>query len=71
MYYFSPSSSDSSINFGTLDNSLSVIQVFTLWLPSIAIIATLMLATPVATEFRYAYHLAYCLPLYIGIVWSS
>ena len=50
---------------------LSLITIFTLWLPSLSIIATLLLATPVATEFRYAYHLACCLPLYLGIVWSK
>lgn len=38
-----------------------------LFLPNLAIIATLFLATPVANEFRYAYNLAYCLPLYIGV----
>lgn len=38
------------------------------WLPGIAIIATLLIATPVATEFRYAYHLVYCIPLYPAIM---
>lgn len=40
---------------------------FILFLPNLAIIATLFLATPVANEFRYAYNLAYCLPLYVGV----
>lgn len=43
----------------------NVIQESVIWIPNIALIATLLLATPVATEFRYAYSLAYCLPLYI------
>lgn len=34
-------------------------------IPAIAIVITLCIATPVATEFRYAYSLAYGLPLYI------
>jgi len=44
-----------------------LLKKMTPWIPNLAIIATLMLATPVATEFRYAYNLAYCLPLYAGI----
>ena len=48
--------------------TLSAVEIITLWLPSLAVIGTLLLATPVAIEFRYAYHLAYCLPLYLGIV---
>lgn len=69
-YCFYSSSDDYFKRHDILDKSFTSIQIFTLWLPSIAIIATLMLATPVATEFRYAYHLAYCFPLYLGIVWS-
>lgn len=34
-------------------------------IPAIAIILTLCIATPVATEFRYAYALVYGLPLYL------
>lgn len=37
------------------------------FIPPLAIIATLMIATPVATEFRYAYALFYCIPLLIFI----
>ena len=70
-YYLSSESKASSEDYDISFNSLPTIQIVTLWLPSIAIIGTLLLATPVATEFRYAYHLAYCLPLYLGIVWSK
>ena len=70
-YYLSSESKASSEDYDISFNSLPTIQIVTPWLPSIAIIGTLLLATPVATEFRYAYHLAYCLPLYLGIVWSK
>lgn len=36
-----------------------------LFLPGFAIILTLFIATPVSSEFRYAYSLAYTLPLYL------
>ena len=42
--------------------------IITVWIPNIAVITTLLLATPVASEFRYAYNLAYCLPLYLAIM---
>lgn len=35
-------------------------------IPAIAIVITLCMATPVATEFRYSYALFYSLPLYIA-----
>lgn len=38
-----------------------------LFLPGLALIGTLLLATPVSSEFRYAYALAYTLPLYLLI----
>ena len=38
---------------------------YILFLPGLAIILTLFLATPVSSEFRYAYSLAYTLPLYL------
>lgn len=41
-----------------------------IWIPNLALIGTLLIATPVATEFRYAYSLAYCLPLYIFACFS-
>lgn len=36
-----------------------------LFLPGLAVILTLFIATPVSSEFRYAYSLAYTLPLYL------
>lgn len=36
-----------------------------LFLPGLAVILTLLVATPVSSEFRYAYSLAYALPLYL------
>lgn len=36
-----------------------------LFLPELAVILTLLIATPVSSEFRYAYSLAYTLPLYL------
>lgn len=36
-----------------------------LFLPGLAVILTLFVATPVSSEFRYAYSLAYTLPLYL------
>ena len=44
-----------------------LISLGTPWIPNMAIIATLLIATPVAVEFRYAYHLVYSLPLYCAI----
>ncbi len=38
---------------------------YILFLPGLAILLTLLAATPVSTEFRYAYSLAYTLPLYL------
>ena len=52
----------SKMNFGNL---------ITVWMPNIAVIGTLLIATPVAIEFRYAYNLAYCLPLYFAIMMVS
>lgn len=40
---------------------------YILFLPGLAVILTLFIATPVASEFRYAYSLAYTLPLYFMI----
>ncbi|MDD2972478.1 MAG: DUF6020 family protein [Lachnospiraceae bacterium] len=36
-----------------------------LYIPCIAIVLTLIIATPVAKEFRYAYAYIFCLPLYL------
>lgn len=36
-----------------------------LFLPGLAVILTLLAATPVSSEFRYAYSLAYALPFYL------
>lgn len=44
------------------------LEIITPWIPNIAVIGTLLIATPVATEFRYAYNLAYCLPLYFAVM---
>ena len=38
---------------------------YILFLPGLAVVLTLLLATPVSSEFRYAYSLAYTLPLYL------
>lgn len=38
---------------------------YILFLPGLAVILTLFIATPVSAEFRYAYSLAYTLPLYL------
>ncbi len=35
------------------------------YLPSLALYATVMIATPVATEFRYVYFMVFSLPLYL------
>ena len=35
------------------------------FLPGLAVILTLFIATPVSSEFRYAYSLAYTIPLYL------
>lgn len=37
-----------------------------LYLPTVALFLTVMLATPVATEFRYVYFLVFGLPFYLG-----
>lgn len=50
------------------NKKINYLDIFTIWLPNIAIIFTLLIATPVTTEFRYAYNLAYCIPLYIAIL---
>ena len=46
----------------------NICRTITVWIPNLAVIATLLLATPVASEFRYAYNLAYCIPLYFAIM---
>ena len=38
-----------------------------LFLPPVALVGTLCLATPVAAEFRYVYSIFYTIPLYITI----
>lgn len=38
---------------------------YILFLPGLAVILTLLVATPVSSEFRYAYSLAYTMPLYL------
>ncbi|MFI3212199.1 MAG: DUF6020 family protein, partial [Eubacteriales bacterium] len=40
-------------------------RLFLLYLPCFAVFFTLVIATPVAKEFRYAYSYIYCLPLYL------
>lgn len=44
---------------------------YILFLPGLAVMMTLFLATPVSSEFRYAYSLAYTLPLYLLIPFFS
>ncbi|MBR5597107.1 MAG: hypothetical protein IKW30_06850 [Lachnospiraceae bacterium] len=55
-------------NSFSLKKELNYIDIAIVWLPNLAVIATLLIATPVAIEFRYAYNLAYCLPLYYSIM---
>ncbi|MGN0346235.1 MAG: DUF6020 family protein [Lachnospiraceae bacterium] len=40
-------------------------------LPGILIAASLMVASPVAEDFRYAYSYIFCMPFYFGILFSS
>ncbi|MEG1847634.1 MAG: DUF6020 family protein [Lachnospiraceae bacterium] len=40
-------------------------KMLLLYIPCVAIFLTLVIATPVAKEFRYAYAYVYCLPLYL------
>ncbi len=40
---------------------------YILFLPGLAVLLTLLIAVPVSSEFRYAYALAYTLPLYLLI----
>lgn len=51
-----------------LDIKMNYLDLITVWIPNIAVIGTLLIATPVAIEFRYAYNLAYCIPLYFAIM---
>ena len=57
--------------FSNSNTEISHLDFITIWMPNIAIIGTLLIATPVAAEFRYAYNLAYCLPLYFSIMLVS
>lgn len=52
----------------SLKQPMNFFDFLTIWMPGIAVIATLLIATPVAIEFRYAYHLAYCIPLYFALM---
>lgn len=52
----------------SLKTEMNILDLITVWMPNIAVIATLLIATPVAVEFRYAYNLAYCIPLYFAIM---
>lgn len=54
-----------------LKSKMNFVDLITVWVPNIAVIATLLIATPVAIEFRYAYNLAYCIPLYFAIMMIS
>lgn len=51
-----------------LTSSMNFLDIITIWIPNIAVIGTLLIATPVAIEFRYAYNLAYCIPLYFALM---
>lgn len=55
-------------NTFSLRTDMSFLDLITVWMPNIAVILTLLIATPVAIEFRYAYNLAYCIPLYFAIM---
>ena len=55
----------------TLKEKMNFLDIITVWIPNIAVIGTLLIATPVAIEFRYAYNLAYCIPLYFAIMMIS
>lgn len=55
-------------NSFSLKTRMNFLDLITVWMPNIAVIATLLIATPVAVEFRYAYNLAYCIPLYFAIM---
>ena len=54
-----------------LKSNMNFLDTITIWIPNIAVIGTLLIATPVAIEFRYAYNLAYCIPLYFAIMMVS
>ena len=54
-----------------LKSKMNFLDLITVWIPNIAVIGTLLIATPVAIEFRYAYNLAYCIPLYFAIMMIS
>lgn len=54
-----------------LNFKMNFLDLITVWIPNIAVIGTLLIATPVAIEFRYAYNLAYCIPLYFAIMLIS
>lgn len=54
-----------------LKEPMNFSDLITVWIPNIAVIVTLLIATPVAIEFRYAYNLAYCIPLYFAIMLLS
>lgn len=56
------------INTFSMKAKMSFLDLITVWMPNMAVIATLLIATPVAIEFRYAYNLAYCIPLYFAIM---
>ena len=55
----------------TLKTPMNFLDLLTVWIPNVAVIGTLLIATPVAIEFRYAYNLAYCIPLYFSIMMLS
>lgn len=55
-------------NTFALKSKMNFLDLITVWIPNIAVIGTLLIATPVAIEFRYAYNLAYCIPLYFAIM---
>lgn len=54
-----------------LNSNRNILNLITVWFPNLAVIGTLLIATPVAMEFRYAYNLAYCFPLYFAIMLIS
>ena len=54
-----------------LKSKMNFLDLITVWIPNIAVIGTLLIATPVAIEFRYAYNLAYSIPLYFAIMLLS
>ena len=70
-FVLSTQPADASKTLAKRDRMSALLMLCMPWIPNLALIATLLIATPVATEFRYAYHLVYCLPLYMAVLLLS